>query len=86
MTGCGHAVSVYLGCCQASLLVQMMTPFQLANIVVQTYPWVPDTGALLNILAAQEGQPSAMELLGFADGSVADFAPVDSSAQNKGHV
>ena len=64
----------------------MMTPFQLANIVVQTYPWVPDTGALLNILAAQEGQPSAIELLGFADGSVADFAPKTSSAQNKGNV
>ena len=54
----------------------MMTPFQLANIVVQTYPWVPDTGALLNILATQEGQPSAIELLGFADGSDADSAPV----------
>lgn len=61
----------------------MMTPFQLANIVVQTYPWVPDTGALLNILAAQEGQPSALELLGFADGSVAaDSAPTDPSAQD----
>lgn len=58
----------------------MMTPFQLANIVVQTYPWVPDTGALLNILAAQEGQPSATELLGFADGSaVADSAPLHPS-------
>ena len=45
----------------------MMTPFQMANIVVQTYPWVPDTGALLNVLAAQEDEPSALELLGFAD-------------------
>lgn len=49
---------------------KMMTPFQMANIVVQTYPWVPDTGALLNQLAAQEGQPSAIELLGFGDTGV----------------
>ncbi len=51
-------------------VMQMMTPFQMANIVVQTYPWVPDTGALLNQLAAQEGQPSAIELLGFGDSGV----------------
>lgn len=50
----------------------MMTPFQLANILVQTYPWVPDTGALLNQLAEQEGQPSAIELLGFGEGSGSD--------------
>ena len=69
------------------LLVQMMTPFQLANIVVQTYPWVPDTGALLNILAAQEGQPSAIELLGFADGNVAaDSAPLYPSAQSSSNA
>ncbi|KAL0032676.1 hypothetical protein WJX79_002317 [Trebouxia sp. C0005] len=49
---------------------KMMTPFQLANIVVQTYPWVPDTGALLNQLAEDEGQPSAIELLGFGEGSI----------------
>ncbi|KAL3131600.1 hypothetical protein ABBQ38_007898 [Trebouxia sp. C0009 RCD-2024] len=55
---------------------KMMTPFQLANIVVQTYPWVPDTTVLLNILAAQESQPSALELLGFADGqTAADSSP-----------
>lgn len=51
---------------------KMMTPFQLANILVQTYPWVPDTGALLNQLAEQEGQPSAIELLGFGEGSGSD--------------
>lgn len=57
-------------------LMQMMTPFQLANIVVQTYPWVPDTTVLLNVLAAQESQPSAIELLGFADGqTAADSGP-----------
>lgn len=50
--------------------MQMMTPFQMANIVVQTYPRVPDTGALLNQLAEQEGQPSATELLGFGEGGV----------------
>ena len=56
------------------LALQMMTPFQLANIVVQTFPWVPDTGALLNILAAQEDEPSAIELLGFTEGNSADHA------------
>lgn len=53
-----------------AVCLQMMTSFQLANIVVQTYPWAPDTGALLNQLAEQEGQPSAIELLGFGEGSV----------------
>ncbi len=53
----------------------MMTPFQLANIVVQTYPWAPDTGALLNQLAEQEGQPSAIELLGFGEGRDVRLAP-----------
>lgn len=66
-------------------VLQMMTPFQLANVVVQTYPWVPDTGALLNILAAQENQPSALELLGFADGR-ADAAEFDPPLQTSPDV
>ena len=45
----------------------MITPFQMANIIVQFYPWVPDTGEILNQLAAQQGEPHATELLGFAD-------------------
>ncbi len=59
----------------------MMTPFQLANILVQTYPWVPDTGALLNQLAEQEGQPSAIELLGFGEGSVSAGSDVRLAPQ-----
>ena len=63
-------------------MLQMMTPFQLANIVVQTYPWVPDIGALLNVLAAQEGQPPAVELLGLLDGGAAvESAPTDPFLQ-----
>ena len=46
---------------------QMITPFQMANIIVQFFPWVPDTGELLNQLAAQQGGAHATELLGFAD-------------------
>ena len=49
------------------LVLQLITPFQLATIAVETYPWVPDTGALLNQLAAEDGQPSAVELLGFGE-------------------
>lgn len=63
-----HSLSSAVSLIMVSAL-QMMTPFQLANIVVKTYPWVPDTGALLNILAAQEDEPSAIELLGFTEGS-----------------
>ncbi len=59
----------------------MMTPFQLANILVQTYPWVPDTGALLNQLAEQEGQPSAIELLGFGEGSISAASDVRLAPQ-----
>lgn len=47
----------------------------MANIIVQFYPWPPDTGELLNLLAAQAGQPHATELLGFTDSSQADRNP-----------
>lgn len=51
----------------SALWRKLITPFQLATIAVETYPWVPDTGALLNQLAAEDGQPSAVELLGFGE-------------------
>lgn len=44
-----------------------MTPFQMASIIVQFYPWAPDAGDILNQLAAQRGEPHASDLLGFAD-------------------
>lgn len=75
---------VILRQCNMQLTVvclQMMTPFQLANIVVQTYPWVPDTGALLNQLAEDEGQPSAIELLGFGEGSISGELDVKMAPQ-----
>lgn len=68
---------------------QMMTPFQMANIIVQFYPWTPDTGELLNQLAAQRGQPHASELLGFSDKKLlgAFAAQRDTKAQQiKGHA
>ena len=69
---------------ESAVTLQMMTPFQLANIVVQTYPWVPDTGALLNILAAQEGRPSAIQLLGFAESEAA--GPVAAASALHSHA
>ena len=70
-------------------LPQMMTPFQMANIIVQFYPWTPDTGELLNQLAAQRGQPHASELLGFSDKNLlgAFAAQRDTKAQQiEGHA
>ena len=52
--------------------------------MVETYPWVTDAGALLNQLAAEAGQPSAVELLGFGEFGV--HASTESAIKSFSHL
>ena len=44
--------------------LQIVRPYQLAQVVVMASPWVPDTGPLLDLVAQAEGEPSAEALTG----------------------
>ncbi len=43
-----------------TIWLQLITPVQLARLLVQSYPWFPDTLALTTWLAAEAGDPQAV--------------------------
>lgn len=43
--------------------VQILRPLQCASFVVQAYPYLPDTLAMLGILAEEAGEPPIRQLM-----------------------
>ena len=72
--------------CPALSCLQLLSPFQLANIVVQTYPWVPDTNELLNMVARELHEPSADELFGLSGTKPSASARASPDAADRGHT
>ena len=68
-----------------NLLEGIIDPMQSALLMVQSYPWVPDSLAILNCYAEEAGDPTAAELLamGFhaAVGLPRDTKPTPSKQQ-----
>lgn len=50
--------------------MQLITPLQLARLVVLSYPWFPDTLALTTWLAAEAGDQQAMAFFSMAHQSL----------------
>ena len=66
--------------------LQLLSPFQLANIVVQTYPWVPDTNELLNMVARELHEPSADDLFGLSATKPSASARASPDAADRMHT
>lgn len=67
-----------------SLMVQVMTLFQRGNVIVQSYPYMPDMLAVANAIAADDHAAAAETLLQQGGAADAQAAVAQDAEANKG--